>query len=59
MTELEELNEIDLREGVLEVTIMQGNPDELIEEVKRIVKRNGYKVIQILNERNVYYIHYE
>ena len=59
MTELEELNEIDLREGVLEVTIMQGNPDELIEEVKRIVKRNGYKVIQILNEGNVYYIHYK
>ena len=59
MTELEELNEIDLREGVLEVTIRQGNPDEFIEEVKRIVKGNGYNVIQILNERNVYHIHYE
>ena len=59
MTRLEELYEIDLRDGVVEVTIRQGNPDELIKEVERIVKRNGYDVTRVLHEGNIYHIHYE
>ena len=58
MTRLEEFNEINLREGVLELTIRQGDPGEFIKEVKKIVKRNGYDVTEVLSEGNIYHIHY-
>ena len=59
MTRLEELYEIDLRDGVVEVIIRQGDPAEFVEEVKRIVIGNGYGITRVLREGDTYHIHYE
>ena len=60
MTRLEIFDGIEyLGEGIVEVTIRQGDPDEFVEEVKRIVRGNGYDITEVLSEGNIYYIHYE
>ena len=59
MTKLEELNEINiLEDGVLEVTVIT-DKENFINEIKRIIGEKGYDVTQILNEKDVYHIHYK
>ena len=60
MINLKELDEINVKNGVLEVTVRHGNPDEFIEGIKReILEKRGYEVTQIIKEGNVYYIHFK
>ena len=59
MTRLEELDEIYLRDSVVEVIVNQGDPAEFVEEVKRMVKGNGYDVTKVLREGKYYHIHYK
>ena len=60
MIDFEELDEIDVKNGVLEVTVKRGKPDEFIEGIKReILEKRGYEVTQIIKEGNVYYIHFK
>ena len=56
---MKELDEIDAsKEGVLKITVRQGNEEEFIEGLKKMIVDQGYEVTKTSKQEGTYYYIY-